>query len=101
MSTEYVTASVTAQVDITGSVINVALPSKGVEPVTWLTTEVTSVVQASGKWTATYRVLVGPVGDVTLVAGKYDWWRKVTDNPEVPVANVGTLDVADGWTTPA
>lgn len=39
------------------------------------------------------RCLVGPGGTVTLAAGVYVVWVKVTDNPEIPVKQAGTLTV--------
>lgn len=44
---------------------------------------------------ATYRAqcLVGPSGTVTLTAGTYTVWVKVTDSPEVPVKRAGLLKV--------
>lgn len=93
-STEYVTATVTADHDITGDTIEVALPVSGVAPVTWIGADVLSVVEVSGKWVATYRILVGPAsGDVSLEAGTYDWILRVTDSPEVPVRKVDTVKV--------
>ncbi len=44
-----------------------------------------------GTWMA--RCLVGPGGAVSLVAGTYDVWVKITDSPEVPVRKVGILEV--------
>jgi hypothetical protein len=43
----------------------------------------------------TYRAqcLVGPSGTVTLAAGTYTVWVKVTDSPEVPVRRAGQLRV--------
>lgn len=93
-STEYVYASITADHDITGDVISVATPEKGLDPTTWTATTVTQVVDNGGSWTATYRILMGPNGgDVSLSAGSYDWIVKVTDNPEQPVRKAGSFTV--------
>lgn len=94
-STEYVTATVTADHDLSEATIEVALPVTGVLPETWITADVVSVAEVSaGKWVATYRVLVGPAsGDVALEAGTYDWILRVTDSPEVPVRKVDTVKV--------
>lgn len=94
-STEYVTATVTADHDLTGVAIEVALPVAGVAPATWIAADVLSVAEgAAGKWVATYRILVGPAsGDVALEAGTYDWILRVTDSPEVPVRKVDTVKV--------
>lgn len=40
------------------------------------------------------RCLVGPAGTVTLAAGFYSVWVKVTDSPEIPVLLAGRLQVA-------
>jgi hypothetical protein len=37
--------------------------------------------------------LVGPSGTITLGTGAYTIWMKVTDNPETPVFQVGTVTV--------
>lgn len=94
-STEYVTATVTADHDITGDPIEVATPTKAGAPETWTATTVLSVVEATpGKWTATYRLLMGPAGgDIALAAGTYDWLVRVTDTPEQPVRKVDTITV--------
>jgi hypothetical protein len=39
------------------------------------------------------RCLVGPGGTVTLAAGYYSVFVKVTDSPEVPVRKAGYLEV--------
>lgn len=94
-STEYVTATVTTDHDITGDVIEVATPAKGAAPETWTATSVLSVTEGTpGKWTATYRLLMGPAGgDIALAAGSYDWVVRVQDTPEVPVRKVDTITV--------
>ena len=93
-STEYVTATVTADHDITGDVIEVATPAKGQAPTTWTAATVLGVEQAGQKWTATYRLLMGPAaGDIALDAGQYDWLIRVQDTPEVPVRKVDTITV--------
>lgn len=94
-SLEYVTATITTDTDITGDVIQVATPVSGADPETWFATTVLGVVKAptGGLWTATYRLLMGPGGDITLTAGKYDWLCKLTDSPEIPVRYVDTFTV--------
>lgn len=93
-STEYVTATVTADHDITGDKIEVATPVKGSEPTVWTEVDVLDVAQSGDKWTATYRLLMGPqAGDIALDAGSYDWFLKVHDSPEVPVRKVDTITV--------
>lgn len=46
---------------------------------------------ANGNYLA--RCLVGPTGTVTLAAGTYSVWVKITDSPEIPVLEVDTLIV--------
>ena len=92
--TEFVTATITADHDITGDPIQIAIPTKGQPPTDWIDTEVLGVVPGTGKWTATYRVLIGPVGgDVAPSAGSYDWYVKLTDATEVPVRKVDTITI--------
>lgn len=93
-SLEYLTATLETDHDVTGMLVEVAIPVMGEDPVTWYAAEVTLVTQASnGRWLATYRLLVGPGGDVQLAAGVYDWIVRLTDSPEVPVRNAGNLKV--------
>ena len=97
-TTEFATATVSADHNINGATIMVSLPVAGVAPSVWYPAEVLGVVANSGstRWTATYRVLIGPVGGVTqLAAGTYDWTVKITDNPgpEVPIRKVSVLTI--------
>lgn len=98
-STEYVYSTVTADHDLTGVLIEVALPATGNAPVTgdWHSAETTGVTQTSmspARWTATYRILLGPSGGVTsLVPGNYDWTVRLTDSPEHPVRKTGSVIV--------
>lgn len=90
---EYATAKITADHDITGKTIEVSLPATGNAPSTWVAADVVDVSPISGKWTATYRVLIGPAGDFTLTPGIYDWTLRLTDTPEVPVRKVDQLTI--------
>lgn len=95
-TTEYVTATVTADHDLTGVGISVAVPVTNVAPTTWYSASVQSVVSTLGgsRWVATYRILIGPSGGaVQLTAGSYDWTVKVTDSPEVPIRKAGVLTI--------
>lgn len=49
----------------------------------------------SSAYPPTYRAqcLVGPGGTVTLAAGTYVVWVKVSDSPEVPVKRAGQIKV--------
>lgn len=97
-STEYATATVSADHNISADTISVALPTAGVAPSTWYPAEVLGVTASAGntRWTATYRILIGPVGGVTQLApGSYDWTVKITDSPgpEVPIRKVSVLTI--------
>lgn len=88
LSRQYVKVPVAAKlagavVNPTADVVTMAFPVHGSDPATWLAatweTDATSTP-------ATYlaRCNVGPGGTVTLAAGTYDVWVKVTDSPEIP-----------------
>lgn len=96
-SLEYVFVSVTATVNSaaynpTVDSVQFAFPATGGQPATWY----------AGSWdsnplpgTSTYtaKCLVGPGGTVQLTQGSYDVWVKITDNPEIPVRQVGLLGI--------
>ncbi len=98
-SLEYVRVRVQATssgvaVNPTGDSVSMAFLTTNVAPVsgdfktaTWDTDATTTPV--------TYRAqcLVGPSGTVTLAAGTYAVWVKVTDSPEVVVKRCGQLKV--------
>ncbi len=72
--------------DPTGDTVAMAFPTVGTAPASndwnsaaWNTDATTTP--------PTYfaRCLVGPAGTVTLTAGVYDVWVRLTDDPEVPV----------------
>ena len=74
--------------DPRGDVVQFAFTTPGTSPAVWLT----------GAWDATgppylAQILVGPSAPVTLTAGAWDMWLKVTDNPEIPVMSVGILSI--------
>jgi hypothetical protein len=99
LSLEYVRVPVAAKqsglvVDPSADVVKLAFTAAGVDPVSgdyktssWETDATTTP--------STYyaRCLVGPAGTVTLAAGTYQVWVKVTDSPEIPVKRSGTLIV--------
>jgi len=95
-STEYVRIPVSARssgawVNPTTDVVAMALPYRGVAPVSgdWKTA---SWETDSTQSPATYyaRLLVGP-GGTAYLPGDYDVYVKVTDNPEIPVLLSGEL----------
>ena len=94
---EYVRFPVRATVN--GAAYN---PTADVVTFAFLTAELTQPTAPdwkSGSWESgangTYlaRCLVGPSGTVTLAAGVYYVWIKVTDSPEVPVMLAGTVEI--------
>ncbi len=93
-STEYVECVVTvfnvatnAPVDPSADVVEMAFVAPGTEPAyaDWKTATWTAVRRAG--------ILVGPHGPLTLPVGDYDWWIRITDNPEQPALFVDTLRV--------
>lgn len=93
-STEYLTATVAADHDLTGVVIEVAIPMSNTAPTTWYPAQVLSVTPFGDKWIATYRIFIGPAGGVTqLSQGSYDWTVRITDDPEVPIRKAGVVTV--------
>jgi hypothetical protein len=97
LSTEYVVVPVNAVFDgtlydPTGDVVQFAFTvGYGVQPSVWYTGEWdTNPVQ--GYW-YNAKVLVGPSSPVVLAQATYTVWVKITDDPEIPVRQVGTLTV--------
>lgn len=94
-STEYVYSTITADHDITGKAVQVALPETKQAPATWYDATVTDVSanDEGTEWTSIFHILVGPAdGAVTLTKGTtYDWTDKLIDDPEVPTRVAGTV----------
>lgn len=74
--------------------VAMAFTTPGVDPqagdwrtATWNTT----VTLGTNQYMA--QCLVGPGGTVTLPVGSYQYWVKVTDNPEIPELPVGMLTI--------
>ena len=90
LALEYVRSAVARDdaSDPTGDVVKLAFMSTTANPGSgdWKTSDWETV---SGIYYA--RCLVGPGGTVTLTAGDYHVWVKVTDNPEIPVRKAGIL----------
>lgn len=83
-----------ATVDPTGFTVQLAFPATGVSPVSgdWKTASwETDATLTPDAYCA--RCLVGPAGTVTLAAGTYDVWAKITASPEIPVINAGPMKV--------
>lgn len=85
LSKEYITITVTANVNVLDDTVAWAFTDPGVDPASWTV----------GDWDASgrARILVGPGGAVTLTEGLKDVWLKITDSPEVPVRRVGQINV--------
>lgn len=78
----------------TTDTVQMAFTTQGVNPqpgdwktATWNTT----VALGANQYMA--QCLVGPGGTVQLAAGSYQYWVKVTDNPEIPQLPVGMLTI--------
>lgn len=99
LSLEYVRVAVSAEedgvaVDPTGDTVQMAFPAQGVAPVAGDWKAATWETDATTEPDTRYaRCLVGPGGTVTLAAGFYDVYVKVTDAPEVPILKAGQLRV--------
>lgn len=96
LSTQYVQVPVTAfaagvAVNPTGDTVQLAFTTIGATPTTgdWHTG---SWDIAPGNNTYLAQVLVGPAG-VAIAKGTYQVWVKVTDNPEIPVVQTGTVTI--------
>lgn len=77
--------------DPTADVVEWSFPPKGEDPVTWVAG---SWEQAGTKFYAAILVSgLGGGGDAELEEGVYDYWVRVTDNPERPVRKIGQLKV--------
>lgn len=95
LSLEYVRVPVSAvaagvAVNPTGDTVQLAFITPLTNP--------TSGDWKAGSWdteaaTGTYfaQCLIGPSGTITLAAGTYAVWVKVTDNPEIPVRMCGQI----------
>lgn len=95
-STEFLTASITADHDLTNATIEVALPQTNVAPTVWYSAQKVSTTQVGQRWQLTYRLLLGPAGGATqLTPGNYDWTPRLTDSPgpEVVVRKASVLTI--------
>lgn len=78
----------------TTDTVQMAFTTQGVDPqpADWKTaTWNTAVTLGANQYMA--QCLVGPGGTVTLPIGQYQYWVKVTDNPEIPQLPVGLLTI--------
>jgi hypothetical protein len=97
LSTEYLRVPVRARssgawVNPTSDVVTMALPYRGVTPVSgdWhpASWETDATVTPNLYFA---RLLVGPVGGTLYQPGTYDVYVKIADNPEVPVLQPGEV----------
>lgn len=98
LTTEYIEVSVASTVnghphDPTGDAVAFAFLAPGVTPGSgdWHAGSWNTV--APGQYVA--QCLVGPgVGGVPLAVGLWDLWLRITDNPEIPVQEIGLLTIS-------
>jgi len=95
LSLQYVTAQITVQAgNPTADTVQFAFTTAGADPQPsdWKTGSWATV---TGLPTGVYvaQCLVGPSGAVQLTAGTYQVWVKITDSPEIPVLQAGTLQI--------
>jgi hypothetical protein len=99
LSTEYCIVPVSARVqgvliNPTTDVVQFAFKAEGADPGVsdWLTGSWASTTPLNNFYQA--QILVGPgAGGNVLAIGTYVIWIKITDNPEVPVRQPGTLTI--------
>ena len=91
----YVTAVVTClKGDPTTDTVQMAFIAPGTDPqpTDWKTaTWDTTVTLGANQYMA--QCLVGPGGTVQLAVGSYQYFVKVTDNPEIPILPVGMITI--------
>ena len=86
-ATQYVSATINANVNPTSDLVYMAFPVQGTTPVTWFEVDWTSV-----NYPYSAHALVGPTGGIVdLAAGPYDIWVKISAPPETPVFKAGKL----------
>jgi hypothetical protein len=100
LSTEYVQIRVSATVNgvsgynPTADSVQMAFLASGNPTSGDWHTGLWETISSSGGQIFLAQCLVGPgSGGVPLAANTYNVWLKVTDNPEVPVRNVGLLQI--------
>jgi hypothetical protein len=95
-STEYVNVPVSATMagtpyNPTGDLVYMAFVAGSAQPSTFYEGNWVTTVQ--GTYIA--RCLVGPANSGTVLApGLYVVWVKITDSPEVPIRQAGTLQIS-------
>lgn len=94
-SLQYVAVTVLASkagapVNPTGDPVQLAFTTAGADPQTG-DFHAATWQGATSPYVA--QILVGPGGTVTLTAGLYAVWVKVTDSPEIPILYAGSISV--------
>jgi hypothetical protein len=81
-------------VNVTGDVVQMAFMPSGVKPssaswqnCTWET------ITGAGETIYVADCQIGPNGGLVLASGTYTVWAKVIDNPDIPVREVGLLQI--------
>ena len=100
LSTEYVPVHVRATIngvsnaDPTADAAQMAFIPPGSNPSSgdWRTASWTTI-PATPEPLYIAQCLVGPAGTITLTAGTYQVWVKITDSPEIPVEPTGLLQI--------
>ena len=95
LSTEYLRYVITTTVggvhyNPTSDHVQFAFPAQGQAPATWVDGS-WETLTAPTEYVA--RCLIGPSGAVTLTAGTWDVWIKITDSPEIPVRYADTINI--------
>ena|SRR5579859_1813147 len=100
LSNEYVRVPIAATnagavVDPSTDTVVLAFVAEGATPVSGDWKAGTWELDTTTTPTTTFyaRALVGSAGVITLAAGVFDTWVKVSDNPEAPVKKAGPLRV--------
>jgi len=98
LSTEYLLIPVAATeqgitVNPTTQSVDVAATVQGAEPLSgdWKSAAWESDTTDADSPVYSARLLIGPAGVLTLTAGVYELWLRVTDNPEVVVRRAQSL----------
>ena len=96
LSTQYVQVPVRAwsqgqPYNPTADVVEMAFVAGWTEPVTWYSASWAWTTAVNGYYAI--QCLVGPSGEASLTQGTYSVWVHVADDPEIPVANTGTLTI--------
>jgi hypothetical protein len=97
-SLQYVRVPVAAKVagavvDPTADVVTMAFMAGGTPTTGDLKTASWETDPTTSPPTYSARCLVGPGGAVTLTAGLWSVWVKITDSPEIPLLHAGSLRV--------